>query len=206
MKKILIYLSLTFMFISCNKNKNELTIRKPDIVSDKELLQGWKTYVNDSIKVNIPVNWRPLQKDNLLFYVPLDQGKADLYYVVLKTDTAIVSLDNYLREIIIQMSEKDKNFSYQITKINFKNGISLHRVDLYSNEKNIKYKAYCLIYQKDNIIYDFSFKCINDEKSNIDNYKIFSNVLCSFRYKNDLIIDSESYIIKNEEIIKYDNL
>lgn len=206
MKKIFICLIILLMFCGCKDEKNEKMNSKTNIVSNKVLLKGWKVFTNDTMTVNIPSSWKPKKAMNTLLYVPLDKNKADLYYVILKTDISIINVRDYLKEIFKQMSQKDKDFTYLVKKINLKNATSFYTIDLYSKEENIKYKAYCLIYQKDNVIYDFSYKCLNDEKTNIKNYRIFYNVLFSFEYKYDHIIDSEKFIVDNEELIKYEDL
>ena len=97
-------------------------------------------------------------------------------------------------------------FTYLITKIGLENNTFVYTIDFYSKEKTIEYKAYCLLYQKNNMIYDFSYKCLNNEETNIENYRLFYNALLSFKYNKNIIIDSKNFIVKSEEIIKYEDL
>jgi hypothetical protein len=203
MKNIFIFLAILFTIVSC---KDEKITNDLNIVNGKKLLQGWKKFENDTIKVHIPSNWKSQKEEGVLLYFPLNKGNANLYYVILKTDISIVSVKNYIKEIFRQIALKDKNFTYLLTKINFENNACFYTIDFYTKEKGITYKAYCLIYQKRNMIYDFSYKCFNNEETNIDNYRIFYNTLFSFEFKHDNIVDSENFIIKNEEIIKYEDL
>lgn len=206
MRKIFICLIVIFMFSSCIDEKKENTKSTINVVSDKILLNGWKVFTNDSLKINIPNSWKTQEVKNVLFYIPLNKNKADLYYVILKTDITIISFKNYLKESVKQVLEKDKKISYLITKINFENKTNCYTIDLYTKEKGICYKTHTLIYKKDRFIYDFSYKYLNDENTNIDNYRTFYNALFSFKYKGDKIIDSENFIVKNEEVIKYEDL
>ena len=206
MKKIFICLAILCVLVSCKKEKREKMNDSLNIVSNKELLKGWKVFANDSVKINIPNNWKTQKVNNVLLYVPLDKNKANLYFAILKTDTTVVNVKNYLKEVFKQMSEKDNKFSYLLTKVTFENGTNCYKLDIYINVKGIKYKVYCLLYQKNNLIYDFSYKCLNNEETNIDNYRIFYNALFSFKYKDSIIIDSENFIVKNEEVMKYEDL
>lgn len=206
MKKIFICLTIVCLFINCKDEKKKKMDSKLNIVSYKELLEDWKVFTNDSIKANIPSIWLPQREEGVLLYVPLKKNKANLYFAILKTDTSIVDIKNYLKEVFRQMSLKDKKFTYQITKIDFENGTNCYSGVFYSKENGVNCKAYCLIYQKKNMIYDFSYKCLNDVETNIDNYRLFFNVLFSFTYKDDIIIDSENFKVKNDEEIKYEDL
>ena len=204
-KKTTIYVLLVSILICCRDNKSESVKSKYNIVSDQELLGGWKTFVDDSIKVNLPLNWKPKSVDDLLLYVPLDKNNNS-YFVILKNDNLKIRYKNYLKEIFRQVSQKDKEFNYLIRKVYFEGNKNCYTLELFTDERGEKYITYCFIYQKGNNIYDFSYKTINNEDSNIENYRIFYNVIFSFKFKNNLIIDSEDFIVKDEEILKYEDL
>ena len=206
MKNIFIYLVLVFTFICCKNEKNEKMKNSLNIVSNEKLLKGWKTFDNDSIKVNIPSNWKSKKVKDVLLYFPLNEDNANLYFVALKTDISITDVKNYLKEIFNQMSIKDKKFNYTFTKFNLKNDTSFYTIDFYSKEKGINYKSYCLIYEIGNQIYDFSYKTLDDKKMNNKNYQTFYTVVFSFEYKYDNIIDGENFIINDTKTLKYEDL
>lgn len=207
MRKIVICLIIVCVFSNCKRDKEEKPKNRfNNIVSDKVLLKGWKNFANDSIKINIPNSWNPKEVKNVLFYIPLNKNKADLYYVILKTSSKIISFENYLKESVKQVLEKNKEINYLITKINFKDNTNCYTIDLYTKEKGINYKTHTILYKKDEFIYDFSYKYLNEENTNIENYRIIYNASLSFNYKGNLIIDSKNFIFKSEEVIKYEDL
>ena len=194
---------LFYILLGCKNNKdNELK----DIVSSKELLDNWKVFKNDSITVNIPSSWTPKEEKDLLLYIPLDSNNIKSYFAILKNSTSQISYKDYLKEIFKQVSQKDKKFTYLIKKIEFTNDSFCHTIELFVEEDGIKYKIYSLLYLKNNQIYDFSYKAINEENKNINNYKIFYTLIFSLKYYDKFIIDGENFIIKEQSIIEYDEI
>ena len=59
-----------------------------------------------------------------------------------------------------------------------------------------------MLYEKDNYIYDFTYTSLDNEKYNNIHYKNFYEVLFSFEYKQDNIIDSEQFKVKKDTILK----
>ncbi len=207
MKNIFIYLVLVFILNSCKDEKKEIVgSNKLKVVSNEKLLKGWRTLDIDSIKVNIPSSWEPQKLNDVLLYFPLNDNKANMYFIALKTDISVTNVKNYLKEVFKQMEIKDKKFTYLLTKINLKNNTSFYIIDFYSKEKGINYKSYCLIYEIGNQIYDFSYKTLDDTKTNAKNYQTFYTVLFSFEYKYDNIIAAEKFIINDTKILRYEDL
>jgi len=201
--RMYIIVVLFYILLGCKNNKdNELK----DIVSSKELLDNWKVFKNDSITVNIPSSWTPKEEKDLLLYIPLDSNNIKSYFAILKNSTSQISYKDYLKEIFKQVSQKDKKFTYLIKKIEFTNDSFCHTIELFVEEDGIKYKIYSLLYLKNNQIYDFSYKAINEENKNINNYKIFYTLIFSLKYYDKFIIDGENFIIKEQSIIEYDEI
>ncbi len=196
------------LLFSCKNNDAEINsiISKDREIVNGELPRGWQTYTDDSINVNIPPNWKPTKIADAIFYVPLRVKEQDLYYVVLNYDIAKISFKDYLKEIFKQLSDKNAKFDYSLKKYNFKNASSCYYLEIYTNENNVKYKAYSIIYEFENKIYDFSYKTLDVKNRNIKNYRIFYNVLFSFELNHTNIIDADKFIIDNEEVVKYEDL
>jgi hypothetical protein len=77
---------------------------------------------------------------------------------------------------------------------------------IFTKEKNRNYIAYSLIYQPENIIYDFAFKTLDDEKQNEVNYRKFLLIVQSFEDNNDMIIDGSKFIVNDEKELKFEDL
>lgn len=207
MKNILSYLILLFLVVSCNDKKPKLnTVVNNKVVSNSVLLKGWKTYSYNDVRVNIPSNWKPNEIKDALLYTSLNKDGNDFYYVVLNYNTSQIKSINYLKEIFKEVSKKDLKFNYNLKKIAFKNTNKCYYLELFTNEDNVKYKIYSLIYEVGNQIYDFSYKTLDDNKMNAQNYQTFFTVLFSFEYKYDNIIDAEKFIIDDAKILKYEDL
>ncbi|CAM4085378.1 putative lipoprotein [Flavobacterium branchiophilum] len=207
MKNILSYLMLLFLIVSCKEKKIKLnTVVNYKVVSKSVLLKGWKTYNYNDVKINIPSNWKPNDIKDALLYTSLNKDGNDFYYVILNYNTSQINSINYLKEIFKEVSTKDLKFKYSLKKIAFKNTNKCYYLELFTNENNVKYKIYSLIYEEGNQIYDFSYKTLDDKKMNAQNYQTFFTILFSFEYKYDNIIDSEKFIIDDAKILKYEDL
>jgi hypothetical protein len=125
---------------------------------------------------------------------------------VLNHNTSEISTHDYLKEVFKEVSKKDLKFSYNLKKIDFKNTNKCYYLELFTNEGNVKYKIYSLVYEVGNQIYDFSYKTLDDKKENAKNYQTFYSVLFSFEYKYDNIIDAEKFIIDKAKILRYEDL
>ncbi|MBS7787089.1 hypothetical protein KIH23_07245 [Flavobacterium sp. CYK-55] len=203
---LLCIFSITTLF-SCKSNIDEKGNNFP-IVSKNKLLVGWKTLSNDSVKVNIPKGWKPKKVEGLLLYIPLEKDNVKMYYVILKTDVKKISLKGYLKEIFKQVYNKNKDLKYFLKEFTFKDKSKCYSLELFTKEANIDYKIYSLIYLRNDQIYDFSYKILNDENQEayLDGYRTFYNVAFSFSYKNENIINGEEFVIKDEKDILYDDL
>lgn len=208
MKPYTFYFLLLIIFFSCKNNEGEINsiISKDREIVSGELPRGYKTYLSDSVSVNIPSNWKPTKIKDALFYVPLNVKEQDMYYVVLKYDISKINIKSYLKEIFKQLSEKNSTFNYSLKKYNFKNTGSCYYLEIYTNENNIKYKVYSIIYESGSKIYDFSFKTLDLKNKNVKNYRVFYNILFSFKLNQSNIIDAEKFIIDNEEVLEYKDL
>lgn len=208
MKNKLFYLILFFMLVNCKDDKSQDKSNRSNekIVSKDKLLTGWKTYSNDSIKVNIPSLWKPKIINDALLYIPLDEEKMDSYYVVLNYNVLKISCIDYIKETFKQVSNKASKFDYSLKKITFQNTNQCYILELYTNENKVNYKIYSIVYEVGNQIYDFSYKTLDDKKKYAKNKQTFYSVLFSFEFKYDNIIDSEKFIVQKEEILKYEDL
>lgn len=204
MKKYIRYLIIFLLFANCNDKTKTIPV-KNKVVSNNELLAGWKTFEDTNIKVNIPSKWKPTTIDDALFYVPIDKDK-DIYYVVLNYNISQINTRDYLKKVFEEVEKKDSKFSYILKKINFKNTNNCYYFELFSNESNVRYKIYSLIYEVGNQIYDFSYKTLDTKKTNDKNYQTFYTVLFSFEYQYDNIVDGEKFIIDNAKVLKYEDL
>lgn len=207
MKNILSYLILLFLVVSCNDKKSKSsTMSNNQVVSNNELLKGWKTYSYNDIIVNIPSDWKLTEIKNALLYASLNKKGNDCYYVVLNYNTSQIKSNDYIKEIFKEVSKKDLKFNYNLKEISFKNTNKCYYLELFVNENNVKYKIYSLVYEVGNQIYDFSYKTLDDKKTNAKNYQTFFTLLFSFEYKYDNIIDAEEFIIDNSKVLKYEDL
>ena len=196
------------MLVNCKDDKSQDKSNRSNekIVSKDKLLTGWKTYSNDSIKVNIPSLWKPKIINDALLYIPLDEEKMDSYYVVLNYNVLKISCIDYIKETFKQVSNKASKFDYSLKKITFQNTNQCYILELYTNENKVNYKIYSIVYEVGNQIYDFSYKTLDDKKKYSKNKQTFYSVLFSFEFKYDNIIDSEKFIVQKEEILKYEDL
>lgn len=206
MRNFLFYLLLSLIVFACKDDKpNPNSSQKYRVVGNNELLKGWKTYSNDSIKVNMPSDWKPKNIKQALLYVPID-NKHDLFYVILNYSQSKITCRNYIKEALKQFSKKNRNSTYVLKRVSLKNTRELYIIELFTKEKNIKYKIYSLVYDTGNEIYDFSYKTIDDKKMNDKNYQTFYSVLFSFEMKYDNVFDANKIIIDNYKLIKYQDL
>ena len=118
MKNILSYLILLSLVVSCNEKKPKLNpVVNNKVVSNSELLKGWKTYSYNDVKVNIPSNWKPNEIKDALLYTSLNKDGNDFYYVVLNYNTSQIKSTNYLKEIFKEVSKKDIKFNYSLKNL-----------------------------------------------------------------------------------------
>ena len=208
MKKNIFWLIILSVIISCKDTKKdeELIKNNDKVVNNNQLLKGWCVFAEDSIKVNLPSNWKPKKIKDALLYVPLDNNNKDLYYVILNYNTTKINCKDYIKETFNQVSKKDLKFNYILKKIDLQNINECYIMEFYTVENKIKYKIFSLIYQEGNQLYDFSYKTLDVKKNNIKNYQTFYSVLFSFEYNYDNIIDSQKIIVKNEKELKYEDL
>ena len=204
MNKFYLILVLS-IFISCKKDeglKNDsITIKS---LEKERISQGWKTYQDSNVKTLIPSDWNPKKKD-ILFLVPIDK-KLNIYYAVAEFDQKVISSKNYIKEIFKQISADTPEFVYTMRKIDFTNGNTCYLLEFYTTENNNKYKTYNVIYPKNNKLYDFCYKTIDNVDANPINQKVFYDVLVTFEYHGKKIIDSENFIVKTAKEIKYNDI
>lgn len=206
MRKFLLYILLFFIIQGCKDDKSKPNLNnKYRVVGNNELLKGWKTYSNDSIKVNIPSEWKPKSIKEALLYIPID-SKLNLFYVILNYSESKITCRNYIKEALKQFSKNNRNSTYILKKVSLKNTREFFILELYTEEKNVKYKIYSLIYDTGTEIYDFSYRTIYDKKMNDKNYQTFYSVLFSFEMKYDNVFDGNKIIIDNYKLIKYQDL
>lgn len=174
----------------------------------KSVFVDWVQYQNDSLKIKTPPSWRiQKSKDSWVFF-PYEKNNPKLYFSIMKYNVAEVNLnaEEYLLEGFNQISEKIDKFHYVLKELNFANGSKCYLLTIFTKEKQRKYITYSLIYQPDNIIYDFAFKTIDDEKYNEINYRKFLLIVQSFEDHSNIIIDGSSFIVKEENKIKFEDL
>lgn len=189
-----------------NKSDEKVSSKSKGIVEKSKLLKGWKTFEDEKIKVNIPESWHPKTVDDLLLYVPVSKDNSNLYYAILRHDATKMGYKDYIKEVFRQVSTKDSTFTYYIREVKFENDNKCYALQFFTNEDGIKYKTYSLIYESGNQLYDFSYKTINDELTNSESYNTFYTVLFSFEVDYDNVIDGESFLVRNDTLIKYSDL
>ena len=168
----------------------------------------WEQYQNDTIKIKIPIGWRIKKSNESWMFFPYEKNNPKLYFATNKYDVAIVNLnaEKYLIEGFKQISNKIDEFHYVLKKLSFANGTDCYLLTIFTKEKNRNYLTYSLIYQPQNIIYDFAFKTIDDQKQNEVNYRKFLLIVQSFEFNNDKIIDGSKFIVNDEKELKFEDL
>jgi hypothetical protein len=205
MKKKLYWIILIIAFLGCKKDENSLSPKHEEkIVDNSQLLKGWKSFAQDSLKVNIPNTWNPKKIKDALFYVPLRSD--DLYYVILKYNTQRIKTKDYVKGSFDEVAKKDPKFNYILKKIDLQNTNECYIIEFFSIEKQIKYKIYSLIYQQGNQLFDFSYKTFDNQNDNAKNYQTFYTVALSFEYNYDNIFDGIKLMVENEKELHYEDL
>lgn len=168
----------------------------------------WKQFENDSVKLKIPNDWQIEPSKDSWMYFPNDKNNPKLYFSIMKYNVAEVKLDakKYLTEGFKQISDKINEFHYILKRLSFANGKDCYILTIQTEENDGKYISYSLIYQPENIIYDFAFKTLDDPKSNEINYRKFLLIAQSLEDNNDMIIDGSKFIVKDEKELKFEDL
>jgi hypothetical protein len=219
-KQITFTLVISLFFISCkNDNDKKYGIGKKEkglkvgnwIYEDNqknEITIDWKTYNSAQVKTSLPSNWNPVKEKDLLLYVPYSKNNPALYYAVLKYDLSElkISLKDYVKETFRQISIKDKKFKYFIRRAKIDNKNTCYLLEIYTNENGIKYKTHILVYQKENLIYDFGYKILDKTSTNYKNHLIFFEILTTFRDGNNLVINTNANISTQSKLMKLEDL
>lgn len=203
------------IFNGCKKNENSETIKK---VGEKfwkikkennQIVKiKWKQFENDSARLKIPNDWKVKSSEDAWLYFPTASDNAKLYYSVIKYDVAKINMNSrdYMIEAFKQVSDKIDNFHYILKELSFKNGTHCYILTIFTKEKGVNYITYDLVYQPENLLFDFTFKTIDDKEFNEINYRKFLFILQSFEFNNDKIIDGSKFIIDEEKEIKFEEL
>ena len=217
MKKtcLLIFFIFLMVFSGCKKNENSETtenVAKNFWKIEKENSQivkiKWKQFENDSVRLKIPYGWKVKFSKDAWLYFPSASDNNKLYYSVIKYDVAKINMNSrdYIIEAFKQVSDKIDNFHYILKEVSFKNNTHCYILTIFSEEKGVNYVTYDLVYQPENLLYDFTFKTIDDKDFNEINYRQFLLILQSFEYNNENIIDGSKFIIDKERELKFEEL
>ncbi|MFM9989570.1 hypothetical protein [Flavobacterium sp.] len=174
----------------------------------RPIIVNWEQYENDTIKIKTPIGWKiKKSKDSWIFF-PYEKNNPKLYFSIMKYNVAEVNLnaEKYLIEGFKQISDKIDKFHYLLKKLSFANGTNCYLLTIFTKEKNRNYITYDLVYQPENIIYEFTFKTLDDEKNNEVNYRKFLLITQSLEVNNDMIMDGNKFIISEEKEIKIEDL
>ena len=213
--KHFLLLLVFIVFNSCKKNENIETkmstknnlweIRNKDA---QPVIVEWEQYQNDTVKIKTPIGWRFKKSKDAWIFFSFDKNHPKLYFAISKYNVAEVKLnsESYLIEGFKQISNKIDKFRYILKKLSFANGTDCYLLTIFTKEKNLNYITYSLIYQPENIIYDFAFKTLDDEKQNEVNYRKFLLIVQSFEDNNDMIIDGSKFIVNDEKELKFEDL
>lgn len=207
MRKQLVYFVLFFAILGCKDEKSKPDLNKENrVFSKNEQLEGWRTYSNDSIEVNIPAAWQPETRKNTLLYIPIDIDK-DLFYVVERASSSEINSGDYIKTILKQFITENENSKYVLSKLNLKNKRDCYRLELYAEGNNNRHhKFYNFIYDTGSEIYHFGYKTIDDEKMNVKNYQTFYSVLVSFIIQHDNVFDGDKIKVEGEDVMEYEDL
>jgi len=168
----------------------------------------WEQYENDTIKIKTPLGWKIEKSQDAWVFFPYEKNNSKLYFSIMKYNVAEVNLnvEQYLKEGFKQISDQIDKFHYILKKLSFANGTNCYLLTIFTKENNRSYIGYSLIYQPENIIYDFAFKTIDDQKSNEVNYRKFLLIVQSFEFKNNKIIDGAQFVVNQEKEMKFEDL
>lgn len=215
MKNKLFFLSIALIvFNACKKaeiieapttNNNFWEIKNKNT---RPVKVNWEQYENDSIKLKTPSGWEIEKSKDAWMFFTYAAKNPKLYFSIMKYNVAEVNLnaEEYLIEGFKQLSDKIDTFHYILKKLSFANGTNGYLLTIFTKENNRNYITYDLVYQPENIIYEFSFKTLDIQKSNELNYRKFFLIVQSFEVNNDLIIDGSKFVVNGEEEIKFEDL
>jgi uncharacterized ubiquitin-like protein YukD len=184
-----------------------ITISCHESESDK-ITADWKDYKDEEIHLKIPKNWQIRKFDDVWKYFPYNDKNSKLYFSIQKYETSTIGLNDkeYLKEGFRQISEKIDKFHYVLKKLSFNNNKRCYILTIFTNEKGIDYVTYCLIYQPDDIIYDFAYKTVRDEEQDELNYRKFLLIVQGSVINGNKIIDGSTLIVDNEEKITFEEI
>ena len=196
MNKLIMLFLTVVITISCHESE-----------SDK-ITADWKDYKDEEIHLKIPKNWQIRKFDDVWKYFPYNDKNSKLYFSIQKYETSTIGLNDkeYLKEGFRQISEKIDKFHYVLKKLSFNNNKRCYILTIFTNEKGIDYVTYCLIYQPDDIIYDFAYKTVRDEEQDELNYRKFLLIVQGSVINGNKIIDGSTLIVDNEEKITFEEI
>jgi hypothetical protein len=149
-----------------------------------------------------PETWTFKQKDSTLIWFPLDY-KKDIFFVAVNYNLDDVkSSSNYIHEIFNQVSSKDSTFNYKLNKIVFHNNQYVYILKLYL-PKNTFFIA---VYENDNQIYDLTYKATNEHAQTEKDYKVFFDLILSFKVNDRRLFDSENLFVAADQTLQISDI
>lgn len=189
------------------ENKNGLKIGKWTYkykIDNRDVVDSlyWDIVKNDSVKVNVPKNWHRLNSNDYVYYAFPNKKDSNQYFVILSQKVGI-DLKDYIKISYKALLEDEQSaFEYWLMKFNFKNKKAYYSI-CYTKSN---YKLYTFFYEKNNYIYDFSFKVQKDlTEENPMNYFIFMDIVRGYK-ENDMFLIPEKEIIYSIDTIEFQNL
>lgn len=163
---------------------------------------SWEIFKNDSIEVNVPKNWSKFNSNDYVYYAFSNKKDSNQYFVIL-SQKAGIDLKDYIKiSYRTLLEEEESAFEYWLMKFDFKSKKAYYSI-CYTKSA---YKLYTFFYEKNNNIYDFSFKVQEDpSKDNPMNYFIFMDIIRGYK-ENDKFLISEKETIYKIDTIRIENL
>lgn len=207
-----LFLFVIFLLVACrNSNSNGININTSNqweikTIDNKISIINFKIFKDDSIELKTPTEWKIQEQKDTWKYFPYDANNTKLYFAIQKYDSEQIEMNSkeYLIEGFKQVSDKINEFHYVLKRLNFKDGQVCYICTIFTKEKDIDYITYSLISQSGNLIYDFTLKTKESNKTNEVDYRKFLLIVQSFAFDHNKPIGNR--IIVKEEKITFEDL
>lgn len=207
-----LFLFVIFLLVACrNSNSNGININTSNqwqikTVDNKISIINFKTFKDDSIELKTPTEWKMQEQKDSWKYFSYDANNPKLYFAIQKYDSEQIEMNSkeYLIEGFKQVSDKINEFHYVLKRLKFKDEQVCYICTIFTKEKDVDYITNTLICQSGNLIFDFSLKTKESNKTNEVDYRKFLLIVQSFACDHNKPIGNR--IIVKEEKITFEDL
>lgn len=182
--RLLVFFGSILLLLSCNH-----------VISNKKI-------VKENVSINVPENWKEIEKENVLFAFKINSSKSFEYFKFLKIDQVALKLS--INEILCEShdvwknSKKVKYWGYDMNKISFNDSVHYAGYLQMRNKNREEFALLFCLFEQDGFIYRME---LGSDKSNLKMNQVkFQDIINSLKINGKETILLKEITGKHEKI------